>query len=225
MQAFLRHGLLALAGIVGMAHAADVPLPKRDLTVELRQVEEGHAEGGHYSAGSAEAPRWEPQQVQVRNGERALLRMTDAMPMQWTQSVSTQPSTPSNGTAGSSASPPSGPSRTPGATHTPYANATASVTQALVWFDAGQSMSVLPKWPGGNKPVVVDVEVQRAAVEARSGAELPQQTRNTVSTTVTLPLAEWVTIATTGQAPKRGVYSSESGMQSRRLLQLRVMAP
>jgi hypothetical protein len=57
------------------------------------------------------------------------------------------------------------------------------------------------------------------------GLDLPKQTRNTVSTTVTLPLAEWITIAATGTAPKAGTYNSESGNQVRRVLQVRVMAP
>ena len=204
--------LLALAVWAGQAPAAEPALPKRDLTVELRQWEEGREAGSHYAAGSADAAPWEPQMVQVRNGEKALLRMQDAIPMQWTQSVSGQD--PASKASGSGAS-----------GNTVAINAASGVGQALVWFDAGQNMSVQAKWPGGNKPVVVEIEVQRAAVDARSGEALPQQTRNTVSTTVTLPLAEWVTIAATGRAPKAGVYSSESGVQVRRLLQLRVMAP
>ena len=92
-------------------------------------------------------------------------------------------------------------------------------------LDAGQSITVQPKWPGSNKPATLEVEVQRTAVGQRVGAELPKQTRNSVSTTITVPLAEWVTIAATGKAPKPGVYSSESGLQVRRLLQVRVMAP
>ena len=140
--------------------------------------------------------------MEVRNGEKAGLRMNDAIPMQWTQSASAANPAAANA-----------------------ANAGGSVTNALAWFDAGQSVSVQPRWAGGNKPAVVEIEVQRAAVEQRMGADLPKQTRNTVSTTVTLPLAEWVTIATTGALPKAGVYSSEAGLKVRRLLQIRVMAP
>jgi hypothetical protein len=186
-------GLVLLGGAV---HAAD-PLPKRDLTVELRQTEEGREEAGHYSAGGDSNAAWEPQLVQVRNGEKAVLRLNDAIPMQWTQSV-TAPN--------------------------PAANTGAGVTNALVWFDAGQSITVQPKWPGGNKPAVLEIEVQRASVDPQSGAALPKQTRNMVSTTITAPLAEWVTIAATGKAPRPGVYSSESALQVRRLLQVRVMA-
>ncbi|NVO07088.1 MAG: hypothetical protein HXX19_14740 [Rhodoferax sp.] len=204
--------LLGLAFLTSLGRAAEPPLPKRDLTVELRQTEEGREGGGSYSAGSADTPQWEPQMVQVRNGEKALLRMNDAIPMQWTQSVSGQdPAFKPSGSSGNG-------------NHVTI-NAASGVSNALAWFDAGQSISVQPKWPGGNKPAVVEIEVQRAAVDPRMGAELPKQTRNTVSTTLTVPLAEWVTIAATGRAPKAGVYSSESGLQVRRLLQIRVMAP
>jgi hypothetical protein len=210
--------LMGLTLQSGAAAAADA-LPRRDLTVELRQTEEGREEGGHYSAGSADNSAWEPQMVQVRNGEKASLRMNDAIPMQWTESVSgPAPGSNKSGAVGNTAA--------GGGTHVNVNNhAASSVTNALVWFDAGQSISVLPKWPGGNKPAVVEIDVQRAAVDPRVGADLPRQTRNTVSTTLTVPLAEWVTIAATGRAPKAGVYSSESAVQVRRLLQIRVMAP
>ena len=198
-----------LCGLVLPVHAAGPRLPKRDLTVELRQVEEGRDTAGSYSAGREDGRVWEPQTVQIRNGERALLRMNDAIPMQWTQSASTQ-----NGSGNTGASTGNG-----------NANAQASVNNALVWFDAGQSLSVQPQWSGGNKPAVLVIEVQRAAVGAGTGAVLPTQSRNTVSTTVTVPLAEWVTIASTGRAAKAGVYSSDAGALGRRLLQVRVMAP
>ncbi len=191
----------------GMAHGAGTPLPARDLIVELRQVEEGREDGSSYSAGSATHALWEPQAVQVRNGEKATLRMNDAIPMQWTTSASTQ--LPSAA----------------GAYAQPHSAAVSSVTQALAWFAAGQSLTVQPKWLGGNKPATLEIEVQRVAVGQRLGEELPKQTRNMVSTTVTVVLAEWVTVARTGSAPKAGSYSSESASQVRRLLQVRVMAP
>ena len=216
-QTLLRAAWLAAALWAGPAQAAEPALPKRDLTVELRQVEEGNAEGTHYGAGSTDATAWEPQMVQVRNGEKAMLRLNDAIPMQWTQSASGQYPT-ATAAAGTSA----------GAGNTTNVNIipASGVSNGLVWFDAGQSLSVQPKWMGGNKPAVVELEVQRAAaVDANSGAGLPKQTRNTVSTTITAPLAEWVTVAATGAVAKAGVYSSESGVRVRRLLQIRVMVP
>jgi hypothetical protein len=216
-----------LAGLVllgGTARAADAPLPKRDLTVELRQTEEGREEAGHYSAGGDSSATWEPQMVQVRNGEKALLRLNDAIPMQWTQSVSGQaPSSGNGAAAGNAGTAASGTGTSSNASVN--VNAASGVHNALVWMDTGQSLSVQPKWPGGNHPAVVEIEVQRAAIDPNTGTPLPKQTRNTVSTTITAPLAEWVTIAATGKAPRPGVYSSEAGLQVRRLLQIRVIAP
>ena len=191
-------------------------LPQRDLTVELRQIEEGREGGSSYSAGGKDNV-WEPLMVQVRNGEKALLRMSDAIPMQWTQSASG----PNPAAAKSAGAAPSGAVSTTNVN----VNPASSVSNALVWFDAGQSLSVQAKWPGGEKPAVVELEVQRAAVDPQTGADLPKQSRSTVSTTITAPLDEWVTIAATGRSPRAGVYSSESGVQVRRLLQIRVMAP
>jgi hypothetical protein len=218
MHAVFASLLMGVALLGGAARAADV-LPKRDLTVELRQTEDGREEGGHYTAGSADNTAWEPQMVQVRNGERALLRINDAIPMQWTKSVSGP--APGSHKTGSAASATIG-TGTQVNVNTP---AVSSVNNALVWFDAGQNLSVQPRWPGGNKPAVVDIEVQRAAVDPQSGAALPKQSRNTVSSTITAPLGEWVTLAATGKAPKAGTTSSEAGLQVRRLLQIRVMAP
>ena len=204
--------LCSAAQAVQPAAASPAAVPARDLTVELRQVLEGREEGKagqHYSVGTESSSDWEPQSVQVRNGEKALLHVNDAIPMQWTQSVSTQ-SPSSNGSAGNSQGN-MGPS--------------TSVNNAVVWFDAGQSISVQAKWPGGSKPAVLVIEVQRAALAPYVGATLPQQTRNTLSTTVTVPLAEWVTIAATGKSAKAGVYSSDAGVLGRRLLQVRVMVP
>ena len=145
----------------------------------------------------------------MRNGEKATLRMQDAIPMQWTQSVSTQ-SPSANGSSGTAQG----------------SNGSATgVSNALVWFDAGQAVSVQARWPGGNKPALLVIEVQRAAMVPHVEAALPQQTRNTLSTTVTVPLAEWVTIAATGKSAKPGVYSSDAGVLGRRLLQVRVMVP
>lgn len=214
--------LMGTVGLVPLARAApltEASLPRRDLTVELRQIEEGRDAPGSYSAGRSDDHAWEPQSVQVRNGEKALLRMSDGIPMQWTQSASTQ------SLSGNTAAPSSDAANS--TSNTSNANPQASVSNALVWFDAGQSLLVQPKWPGGNKPAVLVMEVQRAAMEAHTGAALPAQRRNTVSTTVTVPLAEWVTVAATGRGrvAKVGVYSNDAGVLGRRLLQVRVMAP
>ena len=180
-------------------------LPKRDLTVEMRQVEEGDSSG--YAVGTqSRTPLLSAQQVQVRNGEKASLSLGKSIPMQWVQSVSTQSATLA--TSGASASSSGG-----------------AVTNAVTWMEAGQSLKVQPRWPGKQQPVMVEVEVQSASVGDRAGAELPDQSRSHIATTVSAPLGQWVTIAATGSSPQRGVYGSDASSQTRLLLQIRVLAP
>lgn len=73
--------VLALAG-----PAAWAQLPPINLTVALRQVEDG---GSGYGVGTRpQTPLLEPQAVQVRNGERAQWQFGQAIPVQWVKSVS-----------------------------------------------------------------------------------------------------------------------------------------
>lgn len=197
--------LLAVAGWCGVSAWPVLAQPaQRDLTVELRQVEEG---GAGYGVGTQpSAPLMAPQQVQVRNGGKATFSLGQSIPLQWVQSVSTRDA---------SLTVPGAQARSSG----------GAVKQGLTWLEAGQRISVQPRWPGGQQAVSVEVEVQTASVQSRDGAELPVQTHSEVATTVGAPLGQWVTIATTGSRPQRGVYSSEVAADARRLLQLRVSAP
>lgn len=199
-------------------------LVKRDLSVEIRQIEEGAAEGQQYGAGPSDsrAGRWQAQMLLVRNGEKATLRINDAIPMQWVQSAQSSAKA-NNGINGSN-------NNANNSTTTTNNNA---VAQEVVWFDAGQSMSIWPQWAGGAQ-AIVQVEIGQASVGQRNGAELPTQSRSTVRTTLSAPLAQWVTLAASGDPPYSDVYgsvsanrvrySSESGQRVRRLLQIRVMA-
>lgn len=179
-------------------------VPKRDLTVELRQVAEASA--GLTVSTQAGPPLLTPQRVRVRNGEKASLRVEQAMPMQWVRSIEAQSASLS--APGVSAS-----------------NRGAGVTNAVTWMDAGQSVTVKPRWPGGKQPVTVEVEVRSASVDERVGAELPKQARTEAVTTVSAPLGQWITIASSGSGAQSGSYSSEAGTDATRLLQIRVLAP
>lgn len=197
---------LACAGVMSLwAWPALADLPKRDLMVELRQVEDDASNGDTVSTQSR-SPLLTAQHVQVRNGEKASLHMGMAMPMQWVQSVSAQDS--SLTVSGASASSRGG-----------------SVSNAVTWMQAGQSIKVQPRWPGAKQSVTVAVEVQSASVDARVGTELPNQSSSQITTTVSAPLGQWVTIARTGSQPQRGVYGSDASSETRRLLQIRVLAP
>ena len=205
--------------LLGAAFAAKAA-NDANLTVEFRQITEDAADGAsHYGAGSQTAPEWEPQTLQVRNGEKAQLQMNDSVPMQWVQSASDQSSSTQTSSSGSGAV-----ATAPSATAS-SASRGSSVTQALVWMDAGQSLSVTPTWVPGRAYAILKIEASRAALGDNNGGPLPSQQRSTVATTVRTPLAEWVTVATTGRAQPAHSYSSEAGNRQRRLLQVRVMVP
>lgn len=199
----MRHLVFALLFVMTALPAA-AQLPQRSLLVELRQIEDGQT--GYVVGTRPQAPLLPQQQLQVRNGAQAVVSMGQAIPMQWVQSVVAHSA--SLAASGVSASSQGG-----------------GVTQALTWLRAGQQFIVKPSWPGGQRPVSVDIEVQTAAVDPRPGADLPTQHSSELATTVLAPLGAWVTIARSGQSAPRGSYSSEAATQRPRLLQLRVTAP
>lgn len=191
--------------------------PKRNLTVELRQLEEPPNTARQASSAGLTVRTQRPddnapalQQVQVLNGERASLRLARSMPLQWVQAAAAQASSRTASAAVSS-------SRGGGAVN------------AVTWLEAGHSLTVQPRWPGGKQAVTIEVQVDTAAIDDRVGADLPAQSRSHAGTTVVAPLGQWITIATTGAGPQReqpGVYSSESAAGNpRQLIQVRVLAP
>lgn len=187
-------------------------LPKVDLTVELRQVRDGQEDmadppnsGGAYIVSTApRAAEFAAQQVRVRNGEKASLRINQSIPLQWVQKIEVHSASLSAASASASSN-------------------AGSVTQAITWMEAGQSLSVTPQWPGGKQPATVEIEVQSSAVDDRSGSDLPATARQQVSTTVSTPLRQWVTIATTGTSARPGSYSSSGSSEGKRHIQIRVM--
>ncbi len=177
------------------AGPASAQAPRRDLVVELRQIEEGDAAG--YTVRTQPAKGLlQPQQVRVRNGNKASLRLSQTIPVTWVQSVKT-----------------------------PRGSGGAAVTRGLTWLDSGQQLTVQPTWPGGKQDVTVEIEVQSASVEPRSGVELPDQARSQLATTVSAPLGQWVTIAASGERAQRGSYSSDAAEEHPSLIQIRVTTP
>ena len=213
-----------LVGLMGFGLVfANLPThaAERNMRVEFRQLG-AQAQAGSYSAGTDSSPLWEPQMLLVRSGEKAVLRIHDSVPMQWVQSVNSQ------NTATTVATAANGP--TPGASASSTGNS-SGVTQALAWFDAGQSLAVTATWMSGRAMATLKIEVERAAVDPYSGATLPRQERANLSTTVVVPLAEWVTIGATGGdsggADSEGgsSYRSDATAHRSRTLQVRVMVP
>lgn len=188
--------------------AAMAAPPAVDLVVELRQVKDGQdqaeSSAGSYSVGTApRAVEFAPQQVRVRNGEKASLQINQSMPLQWVQKIESQSATLSAASASASSN-------------------AGGVTQAVTWMESGQSFTVTPHWAGGKLPVKIDIEVQSSAVDERTSSDLPATSRQRYSTTVSAPLNQWVTIASTGAAAKTGSYSSAGSSDGRRLMQIRV---
>ena len=207
----------AVACLTPLANWAQTPKREtvreiaRDLTVELRQVKDGEQDnanptGGAYSVGTANrAVDFSAQQVRVRSGEKASLQINQSMPMLWVQKVESQSATLTAASASASSS-------------------AGGVTQAMTWMESGQSFTVTPHWPGGKQAVKVEIEAQSSAVEERTGPDLPTTARQRYSTTVTAPLNQWVTIATSGSVSRSGSYSSTGTSDTRRLVQIRVTA-
>lgn len=185
----------------------------RDLLVELREhavaqdgAEEADAPTG-YSVSTLPADGGvAPQQVRVQSGEKAMLRMVQSTPMQWVQSGQHNTTTVAAGAASAM-------------------HSGGSITQATTVVEAGQTLVVTPHWAGASRPVRVELQWQADTVAERTGAELPATTRRQVSTTLRVPLHQWVTIATRGANSSAGTYSSAGAMEPRRALQLRVSLP
>ena len=207
----MRYAVVFLAAFSACCQAAS-QLPQRDVTVELRQVEEGYGEPTGYSVSanaSSGLPALAYQKILVRNGEKATVRMGQSSPKQWVQSVTS---------ATSSSVPPT----TGAATN----NAAYGVTNVMEWLQSGYSITVQPRWLGGNKPATVELELEQKDLQTQHNADMPNQARRQFSTTVTAPLAQWVTISSSGEVPKAGVYSTTAANKAgRQALQLRVLVP
>ncbi len=208
MRPVLVHSLAAfvLACLLPCGTLADAP--QRDLTVELRQIREGdegaNAAGGAYIVGTASrSPDFAPQQVRVRSGEKASLSLNQSIPMQWVHKIEAHSATLSAANASASSN-------------------AAGVTQEVTWMESGQNLNVTAHWGGGKQHVKLDIEMQASLVDERNSSDLPATNRQRLSTTVTVPLQQWVTLAGSGKSSKPGSYSSAGSSEGRTLVQIRV---
>jgi hypothetical protein len=107
-----------------------------------------------------------------------------------------------------------------------------------VWIDLGEGLSVRPRWPGGQAPVVVEFEAQMrqpmqagGAGGAYSGQMAPdgQSRRMEVGSTLSVPLGQWAVVARSGSQAQRqqsGTLSTrelDDGAQTQ--LEIRITAP
>ena len=219
-------GLCVVVSVHAATASADV-----NLSVEFRQIKADAvvaAGGQSYSAGAGAEPEWEPQMLLVHSGAQANLQINDSIPMQWTQSVGSTTNNTGNNSAGNAGNMATNGSAVANA---PQTNASApgngnAVSYALQWFDAGQSLTVTPTLLPGRGYALVKLEARHAGLgtgDANSG--LPSQSRASAATTVRVPLAEWVTIASSGRFQEAHSYRSDAATGGRRLLQVRVMLP
>jgi len=197
---------VALSALLAGGAGAAGPLPQRDLLVELREADAAQPSAGAGATGwnvrsaDASAARERPsQQLRVQNGASASLRLTVTRPLQVWQAA-------------------------PGAL-LPVA------VPGTQWIEAGQRLTVQPRWPGGHEPVAVTVSAGASRLDphvAPGSAELPQRTDAAVVTTVSAPLGQWVTLASTGAGDDglNVVASGQAAASAQRVLMLRVsLAP
>jgi hypothetical protein len=184
--------------------AAAQKLPQRDLLVELRQVEDttstGYAVGTQRPGGVAPQLQRSLQQVRVRNGEKAVLQMRQAVPVQWVESAGV-----SRHGAGVSQA-------------VTWMRAGQGLVVSPRW-PGGKQPAVVD--------VALSSESLEANTghNGGSGGDLPTQATREIATRVSAPLGTWVTIASTGAAPQPGVYGTATAREPLRLLQVRVSAP
>jgi len=194
--------LLCAVLLPGSLNAAP-ELPRRDLLIELREADANQAPAGasgwNVRSADASVARERPaQQLRVRNGASASLRLTVTRPLQVWQLV-------------------------PGA----LLPVPMPTTQ---WIEAGQRLTLQPRWPGGREPVSVTLSSDSSRLDshvAPGSAELPRRAEAALVTTVTVPLGQWVTIASTGTGndEMNVVASGQAAATASRILQLRVSLP
>lgn len=182
-------------------------LAQQDFLVDVRQIP---ADGSaatptrSWSTSPDLTNRSTPQTLRVRQGEKAALQWETLQPMQWLQSLQWQTTPISAASAGT---------------------ALGGMTQAMVWMESGQSWTFTPYWKGGRNPVRLEIETTAKRVDERTGTQLPATQRQQLSTTVSAPLDEWVTLATAGQPPAQGTYRSDAAQGTGTWMQVRVRLP
>jgi hypothetical protein len=237
--------LLLAALMPGLANA-ERPLPQRDLLIELREADSRQALAGApgwsvRSADASAARERAPQQVRVLNGASASLRLTVTRPLQVWQAAPGMPQTialapgglppaPRPGTPRPSTAPTGTPPPAVGLPATPQLGASLPMAVPQTqWIEAGQHLTLRPRWPGGREPVTVTVSADSSRIDpsvAPGSAELPQQTGAQVVTTVSAPLGQWITLAAGGAVDDDMTVVASGQAAARRVLQLRVsLAP
>jgi hypothetical protein len=205
--------LFTVAAGAGGAVAATPPAggPAVNLLIEVRVIDEAVATGhGDYTVstrGPARAPL-EALQLQVQNGQSGAVQLGRALPVQWLQGAAR------GAAAGASAA---------------AAGRAGAVGYAVTWVQAGQSLSVRPRWAGGDSPVTLELQFIRHTLQATPGTPLPDTHSQQAGSTLRVPLGVWMSFAATGvtqQDAEPGRVSTLSLSEAgRQLMQVRVSLP
>lgn len=216
MSVLLALGLVVMGALPAQAA---VNWLRRDLVVELRQIaaenevreaEDGRDVPGGYSVATVTTDdRLATHRVRVQNGEKAQIRFIQSQPIQWVQAASSQSTTLA--VSGVSAT-----------------QHTGAVNQERATVETGYTLVLTPRWAGGSKPVQAVLDLQTTAVDAGTVGDAASSTRSQLSTTVTVPLRQWVTVATSGPSAAgtasaaSGTYRSTGATGGLQLIQIRI---
>lgn len=210
IRVLLALGLWVMAAFP--AHAA-VSWLRRDLVVELRQIgaedeareaEDGRDAPGGYSVSTITTDdRMATHRVRVQNGEKAQIQFSQSQPIQWVQAASAQSTTLS--VRGASATQNMG-----------------AINQERAMLETGYTLVLTPRWGGDNKPVQAVLDLQTSSVDAGTVGDASSSTRSQLRTTVTVPLRQWVTVATSGSSAASGTYRSAGAGGGLQLIQIRI---
>jgi hypothetical protein len=202
---------LTVVGVVP-SHAA-VNWLRRDMVVELRQIaadnegreadDGGDVPGGYSVATVTTDDRPPTYRVRVQNGEKAQLRFSQSQPIQWVQTASSQSTNLALGGASISQN-------------------AGSVSLEHAALETGYTLLLTPRWAGGSKPVQAVLNLQTTTVDAGTVGDAASSTRSQLSTTVTVPLRQWVTVATSGSSVANGTYRSAGASGGLQLIQIRI---
>ncbi len=215
-------GIVCWLGLAGaaVAQTAGAGLPMRNLLVELRQTDEASASGQAAGVSGGAVVIGSDGQVSGNVGIGAQARSRDAT------RDSVQQLRVLNGGQGSMHLGRSTPLQFLHVVWTPHG---AQVMPATHWTDTGRGFAVRPRWPGGSAPVTVELSAESGALGASTGGAGATAHRQTLLTTVQLPLGEWVTIASTDTSAsdrRSGTFGSNDAERRRRqVVQMRVTAP
>lgn len=200
--------------------------------------------GVEWSSQQASSDQRVEQQVMVVNGGRARLDLRQQRPVtqwQWAASLGGDGVDGGyGGYAGDQRSLPSPSARRGGngGSGNGHGQPQVGLISETVWVDSGQGLAVKPRWAGGRAPVVVELEaeapVHSAAAhlgrrfEARD-ATTDEPARLIAQTTVTVPMGQWVTVASTRQQATRqqsGSFSTaDIDQDDRAVLEIKVSLP